>query len=126
MLGLDVSQLNHLPPDLATKLHGLAKGAFTADQDEVIIGTVDLLEMPVVSTTVLVKVTWVMSPSAFYITFPHGTRDISSLQQLDINKRHPTMFSNMMDSMQLFYQGNCRKLFMDSLPAPGSLLVTRS
>ena len=108
MLGLDVSQLNHLPPDLATKLHGLAKGAFTADQDEVIIGTVDLLEMPVVSTTVLVKVTWVMSPSAFYITFPHGTRDISSLQQLDINKRHPTMFSNMKDSMQLFYQGNCR------------------
>jgi hypothetical protein len=67
VLGLDVSQLNHLPPDLATKLHGLAKGAFTADQDEVIIGTVDLLEMPVVSTTVLVKVAWVSS-SAFYIT----------------------------------------------------------
>ena len=102
------------------------EGAVTADQEEVIIATVDLLEMPVVSTTVLVKVTWVMSPSAFYITFPHGTRDISSLQQLDINKKHPTMFSNMMDSMQVFYQGNCRKLFMDSLPAPGSLLVTRS
>ena len=82
--------------------------------------------MPLVSTTVLVKVTWMMSPSAFCITFPHGTRDISSLQQLDINKRHPTMFSNMMDSMKLFYQGNCRKLFMDSLPAPVSLLVTSS
>jgi hypothetical protein len=28
--------------------------------------------------------------------------------------------------MQMFYHGNCRKLFMDLLPAPGSLLVPRS
>ena len=82
------------------------EGAVTADQEEVIIGTVDLLEMQIVSTTVLVKVTWVLSPSAFYITFLHGTRDISSLQPSDISKRHQTMFRNMMDSMQLFYQGN--------------------
>ena len=72
------------------------------------------MEKPVVSTSVLVKVTWVMSPSAFYISSSWTST------------RVPTMFSNMMDSMQLFYQGNCRKLFMDSLPAPGSLLVTRS
>ena len=70
------------------------------------------MEKPVVSTSVLVKVTWVMSPSAFYISSSWTST------------RVPTMFSNMMDSMQLFYQGNCRKLFMDSLPAPGSLPVT--
>merc|ERR1719187_1339155 len=32
----------------------------------------------------------------------------------------------MVDSMQEFYKSNHRKLFMDSLPAPGSLIVTRS
>jgi hypothetical protein len=28
--------------------------------------------------------------------------------------------------MQMFYQGNCRKMYMVTLPAHGSLLVTRS
>ena len=102
------------------------EGAVTADQEEVIIGTVDMLEMPTLASTVLVNVTWVISPSTFYITFPHGAKDTSRLQPSDLSQNHPTRFSNMMASMQQFYLGNCRKLFMDSLPAPGSLLVTRS
>ena len=101
------------------------EGAVTADQEEVIIGTVDMLEMPTLASTVLVNVTWVISPSTFYITFPHGAKDTSRLQPSDLSQKHPTRFSNMMASIQQFYLGNCRKLFMDSLPAPGRLMVTR-
>ena len=102
------------------------EGAVTADQEEVIINTVDVLKMPAVSTTVYVRVTYVMSPSAFYITFPLGVSDISSIRSADLNQNHPTTFTNMVDSMQEFYKSNYRKHFMDSLPAPGSLIVIRS
>ena len=103
------------------------EGAVTTDKEEVIIGTVDQLDLPNVSTTVLVKMSSVLSPSAFYITLPHGTRDISTLQPSDVTQNHqPVMFRNVQDSMQIFYQGNCRKLYMDSFPAPGTLIVTKS
>ena len=101
------------------------EGAVNADQEEVIIDTVDMSEMPTLANIVLVKVTRVISPSTFYITFPHGAKDTSRLQPSDLSQNHPTGFRNIMASMQL-YQGNCRKLFIDSLPAPWTLLVTRS
>ena len=56
------------------------EGAVTADQEEVIITTVNVMRMPGVGSTVLVKVTWVMSPSAFYITFPRGVLDVKNSQ----------------------------------------------
>jgi len=102
------------------------EGAVTADQEEVIISTVDVLKLPTVSTTVYVRVTYVISPSAFYISFPLGVRDISTIRSADISQNHRTTFTSMVDSMQEFYKSNHRKLFMDSLPAPGSLIVTRS
>ena len=103
------------------------EGAVTTDQEEVIINTVDELVMPTINTTVWVTVTWTISPSAFYITFPHGVRDISTLQQSDFgNKYHHGSFIAMKDSMQEFYKNNRRKHLMDSLPAPGSLIVAKS
>ena len=54
----------------------------TADQEEVIITTVNVMRMPGVGSTVLVKVTWVMSPSAFYITFPRGVLDVKKVTVL--------------------------------------------
>ena len=101
------------------------EGAVTADQEEVIITTVDVMKMPCVKSTVLVKVTWVMSPSAFYITFPRGVLDVN-IEPAGNIKTKPTALSNMMSSMQEFYKSNTRKLFMDSLPAPGSLIIAKS
>ena len=68
----------------------------------------------------------VLSPTTFYITFSHGTKDVATLQPSDITQHHQAKFSHLRDSIQMLYQGNCRKLYINSLPTPDSLLVTRS
>ena len=59
-------------------------------------------EMPTLASIVLVKVTRVISPSTFYITFPHGAKDMSRLQPSDLSQNHLTRSRIMMASMQLY------------------------
>ena len=45
-------------------------GAITTEKEEVIIDTMEHLALPALSTTALVKISKVLSPFSFYITFP--------------------------------------------------------
>ena len=108
------------------ELHQLPKeGAVTTDQEELEVEARQQLLLRPHTSPKQVLLAHVYSPSCFYLTFPNGTRDLTLLSHLDLqrstNPRH-AIFQTNLDS---FYDSSPKRFLLSSLPAPGSLLVVR-
>ena len=103
----------------------LRPAAVTADQEEVIIKTLDQSDIPSRDTPVLLKISHISSPSSFFCTFPHGGRNIFTLSKEAKKAAFSREFLDLFADMQESYQGKFRVHAMESLPTPGTLLAVR-
>ena len=103
----------------------LRPGAVTADQEEVIITTLDQPVLPTGKTSVLLRISHVHSPSSFYVTFPHGDRNIFTLSEAAKKATVSGKFEKFSAEMQESYQSKSRAQALDSLPSSGTLLAVR-
>ena len=97
--------------------------AVTADQEEVVIDTLDQPVIPTQDTQVLLRISHVNSPSSFYVTFPHGDRDIITLSEEGKKAKLSREFRDLFAEMQKSYKGRSRVHSMESLPSPLALLA---
>ena len=103
----------------------LRAAAVTADKEEVVINTLDQPEIPSRDRQVLLWISHIYSPSNFYVTFPHGDRDILTLSEEARKARHSREFLALFAEMQESYQGQSRGHGMESLPSLLALLAVR-
>ena len=108
------------------QLHSLPReGAVTTDQEEILVSPREdfLLRPHTQPKRVLLK--HLISPSAFYLTFPNGTRDVSLLNTSDLQRSSSPRHSTFQGSLNQFYSESPKRFLLSSLPAPSSLLVVR-
>merc|ERR1711884_914816 len=103
----------------------LRPAAVTADQEEVIINTLDQSVIPTRNTPVLLRISHIISPSSFFCTFPHGDRNILTLSKEAKKAAFSQEFLDLFAEMQESYQGKYRVHAMESLPSPDTLLAVR-
>ena len=108
------------------QLHSLPReGAVTTDQEEILVAPREDFVLRPNTRPKRVLLKHMISPSAFYLTFPNGTRDVSLLSTSDLQRSTSPRHSTFQGTLNQFYSESPKRFLLSSLPAPSSLLVVR-
>ena len=102
-------------------------GAVTADLESVTSRTGEQSAVRAGQHSVLVKIVNIISPSSFYVTFPHGMRNIltireDSRRESSVSAEYRDLFENLQEEASKTGRGSG----LESGLAPGTLVVARA
>ena len=103
-----------------------ARGAVTADLEPVLAWTAEKTDVEPSAASVLVKILNVISPDSFYVTFPHGMRDVLTITEAARRKEWKAEFSDMSEELQNVASKFTRKSIPDSKIAGGTLVAVKT
>jgi len=105
----------------------LRKGAITNDMEETIaeLGQQELT-LPINRAGVVVKVANIVSPSLFYVSIPHGLKNLNLISEADLTREKSIQFSTFEENLQKSYAGPSKRYLLSSLPSIGEVLVCKS
>ena len=104
------------------------RGAVTGDLEPVIGRTWELSGVEAAPYSVLVKIVNIISPSSFYIIFPHSRRNILTVREDDRRQSVAAEYRDLFQSLQedASRKVRVRRSGLESHLAPGTLVVARA
>ena len=102
-------------------------GAVTADLESLTVRTGEQSAVVVGPSSVLVKIINITSPASFYVTFPHGMRNILTVRE-DSRRQDSVSaeYRELFESLQEEASKKVRKTWVGNHLAPGTLVVARA